>query len=382
MTSTTARGRTAGPHTRTYDTLVIGGGQAGLATAYALAERGVDCLVLEASAHVGDQWRHQYDSLKLFTPNKISHLPGAKLPGPANAFATKDEVADYLQQYALTFQLPVLTETRVEHVARQDQGFSLATSAGPFSCRNLVIATGPFGGQAMVPSLTGQLDAQILQLHSSQYRRPGQLRPGPVLVVGASHSGCDIAFELAATHQTHLCGRDTGEVPIRWDGPAMRLASYALAFRFGHVLTRRTAPGRKARREVMEHGAKRLRVKKADLLGAGVQWNEHRLTGTSSGMPLLADGTRLDVENVIWATGFHHDYSWLQLGALDESGWPREYRGVAQDVPGLYFCGLSFQYSMASMTLHGVGRDARYIARRISRAGRKPAARQDPVRAS
>ncbi|MER8024730.1 flavin-containing monooxygenase [Glutamicibacter protophormiae] len=374
MTSLSTPGRNAGPHTRSIDTVVVGGGQAGLAAARELTRRGVDCLVLEAAEHVAEQWRHQYDSLRLFTPNKISHLPGAKLPGSPNGFAAKDEVADYLQHYARTFDLPVLTGIRVERVARQGDGFALATSAGPFRCRNLVVATGPFGGQAKVPALADALDPRILQLHSSQYRRPGQLRPGPVLVVGASHSGCDIAYELAATHRTHLSGRDTGEIPISWDSPAMRLASWVLAFRFGHVLTRRTAPGRRARREVMEHGARRLRVKKADLLGAGVLWNEHRVVGAADGMPLLADGARLEVENVVWATGFRHDYSWLGLGALDDSGWPREYRGVARDVPGLYFCGLSFQYSMASMTLNGVGRDARYIARRIAAAGRRTAA--------
>lgn len=366
MTSISATGTGKLPRTSQVDTLVIGAGQAGLSTARELSRLGVDCLVLEAAPRIADQWRHQYDSLRLFSSNKISHLPGKKLPGPSNGYCTKDEFADYLQSYAQGLDLPILTGAQVTSVTRTAQGFSVHSRAGNFTSRNVVVATGPHGAQPAIPACAADLDPQILQLHSSQYRRPGQLRPGSVLVVGASHSGCDIACELAATHRVQLSGRDTGEVPVPWESRRMGALTHVLAFAFRHILTRRTPLGRKTRGKMLEHGAPRLRVKKADLEAAGVRWSEQRVTGTDQGLPVLGDGTRCDVQNVIWATGFHHDYSWLQLPVLDDAGWPRECRGVSADIPGLYFCGLAFQYSMASMMLLGVGRDARYVARRIA----------------
>lgn len=354
---------------RSVDTVIIGAGQAGLATAYHLTRRDRRCLVLDSNRRVGDNWRHQYDSLRLFTANRYHGLPGMPFPGKAWDFPMKDEIADFLELYADTFSLPVQLATRVTHVGSHRDGFAVETSRGAVRCRNVVVANGPFGRTPFVPEFAAVLDESILQLHSSAYRRPGQLRDGPALVVGASHSGCDIALEVAATHPTTLAGRDRGEIPVPWDSPMLRVVMPVMEFAFRHVLTRNTPMGRRQRPRVIAHGAPNLRVKRAHLEQAGVVRTQARVTGVRDGIPLLEDGSTVEASNVIWATGYQHDYSWLDLPVLDESGWPREFRGVARDVPGLFFCGLAYQYSFASMTLPGVGRDAAYVARKILERG-------------
>ncbi|WP_109474707.1 flavin-containing monooxygenase [Ornithinimicrobium cavernae] len=350
---------------RAVDTLIIGAGQAGLTTAHLLTRAGRDCLVVDAAHRVGDNWRHQYDSLTLFTPNRVNGLPGQPFPGRPWDFPGKDEVGDYLELYAAQLALPVRLGTRVGHLGSDGSGFRAQTSTGVVHCRNVVIATGPSGRTPAVPACADDLDPAILQLHSSEYRRPGQLRDGPALVVGAAHSGCDIALELAASRPTTLVGRDPGQVPVSWDSPAFKVVLSALVVAQRHVLTRRTPMGRRQRGHVLAHGGPMLRVKRADLADAGVVRSHARVVGTVDGQPQLDDGKVVEVANVIWATGYRHDYSWLDLPVLDESGWPREFRGVARDVDGVFFCGLSYQYAFSSMLLHGVGRDAEYLTRRI-----------------
>ena len=140
--------------------------------------------------------------------------------------------------------LPVRLGIRVER-PRPDagDGFLVTTDAGPIRCDNVVVATGAFGRTPAIPEFAADLDPSILQLHSSEYRRPGQLRDGPVLVVGASHSGTDIAYELAATRPTTLVGRDCGEIPIRLESRLMPVVFPVLMFAWRHVLTRRTPDG-------------------------------------------------------------------------------------------------------------------------------------------
>lgn len=346
-------------------TLIIGAGQAGLATAHLLTRAGHDCLVVDGTQRVGDHWRHQYDSLTLYTPNRVNSLPGLPFPGPPGEFPGKDAVADYLEQYAERLALPVRLATRVEHLGREGTGFCARTSTGTVRSRSVVIATGPQGRTPAVPTCAAELDPGIVQLHSSQYRRPGQLREGPVLVVGGAHSGCDIALEVAGSHPTTLVGRDPGQIPVAWDSPLFPVVLAVLIRVQRHLMTRATPLGRRQRDDVLAHGGQMLRVKRADLADAGVERLPGRVVGAVGGLPQLDDGTVLDVATVIWATGFRHDYSWLDLPVLDDSGWPREFRGVAQDVPGLYFCGLAYQFAFASMLLHGVGRDAQHVTRHL-----------------
>jgi putative flavoprotein involved in K+ transport len=202
--------------TTTIETVIIGAGQAGLSTGYHLQKQGRPFVILDAAARVGDQWRQQWDTLKLYSPTKYDGLPGLKFPGDPWSFPTKDQVGDYLEQYAAQFTLPIRFHTRVESLeADGEGGYVVTTNQGEYRCQNVVVCTGPLGRTPNVPGFAADLNPRILQMHSSEYRRPGQLRPGKVLVVGASHSGTDIAYEVAETHPTILAGRDCGQIPPR-----------------------------------------------------------------------------------------------------------------------------------------------------------------------
>lgn len=346
------------------ETVVIGAGQAGLATGFHLQRRGRSFVILDGASRVGDSWRRQWDTLTLYSPAQYDSLPGLPFPAKSWTFPRKDQVADYLEAYAGRFELPVVLETKVQTLAREDGAYVITTDQGRYRCANVVVATGTFGRTPRVPALSDQLDSSILQLHSSEYRRPGQLRDGAVLVVGASHSGTDIAFEVAQTHPTILAGRDCGQIPPRLDAPTMRVVFPVLLFVWRHLLTRRTPIGRNAMPHIRSHGGPMLRVKRADLEARGVERICSRVEEVQDGMPVV-DGKPRAVANVVWATGFQQVFDWIQLPIFGDDGFPRELRGVVSDAPGLFFCGLSFQYSFSSMLLAGVGRDAAFVVDRI-----------------
>jgi putative flavoprotein involved in K+ transport len=355
-----------GMNTQYIETLIIGAGQAGLATGYHLRRRGRPSLIVDANARVGDNWRQQWDTLRLYTPARYDGLPGLPFPAARWHCPAKDEVGDYLERYALHFGLPVRASTRVERLEPRPGGGYLATVGDEtISCHNVVVATGTFGRTPNVPAFAAGLDPSIRQLHSSQYRRPAQLRPGPVLVVGASHSGLDIAYELAGSRPVILCGPGRGNIPFRPESQRARLLMPVAVFAFRHVLTRRTPMGRRAMKEVRLHGGPAFRIKQDDLDRRGVVRNQARMAGVIGGRPRLGDGTVLDVASVVWCTGFRQVFDWISVPVLDEHGWPAEYRGVVDAAPGLYFCGLSFQYAFSSMVFPGVSRDADYVARQI-----------------
>ena len=254
------------------ETLIVGAGQAGLSTGYHLRRLDRSFLIVDGGERVGDNWRHQWDTLRLYTPAKYDGLPGMPFPGDKWAFPQKDEVADYLESYALRWDLPVRMCTRIDFLeARPEGGFTAAIGADTITCDNVVIATGTFGRTPHVPEFAAELDPSVLQLHSSEYRRPAQLRPGKVLVVGASHSGTDVAYEVAQTHDTVLAGRDPGQMPIRLESRKIKVVLPIMLFMARHVLTRRTPIGRKVMDEIRFHGGPMLRVKRGDLAERGVE---------------------------------------------------------------------------------------------------------------
>lgn len=358
--------------TQHIETLIIGAGQAGLSTGYHLQRMGREFLIVDGNARIGDNWRRQYDSLTLFTPAKADGLDGLPFPGDRWHFPTKDEMADYLELYAVTLDLPVRMQTRVERLTRDGERFAADLNGHRITCDNVVIATGTFGRTPYVPAFAAELDPRIRQLHSSEYRRPDQLPDGRVLVVGASHSGLDIGYELGAARSTTVVGPARGKVPLEWGTRGLRLAFPLIEFAFNHVLTRRTPMGRKTMSKIRHHGAPQLRVKRHHLEERDVEWIEDHIAGVSpEGLPQLADGRTFDVATVVWATGFRQAFDWVDLPLEVRDGWPSEYRGVVDGVPGLFFCGLAFQYAFASGEMNGVGRDAAYVARKI--AARSPA---------
>lgn len=362
------------------ETVIIGAGQAGLATGYHLQRRGRPFVILDANAGVGDNWRQQWDTLRLYSPARYDGLPGLPFPGEPWSFPGKEDVAGYLERYVRRFALPVRLGARAERVdATPGGGYAVTSGDERFTCANVVVATGTFGRTPRIPPVAAELDPDIVQLHSSEYRRPSQLRDGPALVVGASHSGTDIAYEVAETHATILAGRDCGQIPVRLESRRMHLVFPLLMFAWRHLLTRRTPMGRKALAQVRFHGGPMLRVQRADLAARGVERSTSRVDSASSGRPVV-DGRPCNVANVIWATGFRQTFEWIRLPVLDDHGWPREKRGVVDDAPGLYFCGLSFQYAFASMLLPGVGRDAEFVAHHIHDRARGGTSAGEPSR--
>lgn len=368
-------------HADHIETVIIGGGQAGLTTGYHLKRRGHECVILDAGTRVGDQWRRQWDTLRLYSPAKYDGLPGLPFPARPWTFPGKEQVADYLESYAAKFELPVRLETRVESLDElPGGGYVVTTNTGTLTCDNVVVATGTFGRTPNLPDFASDLDPSILQLHSSEYRRPAQLRDGPVLVVGASHSGTDVAYEVAQTHPTILAGRDCGQIPFRIESRAMHFVFPILIFAWRHVVTRRTPIGRKEMAHIRFHGGPMLRVKRSDLAERGVERLTERVTGVRDGLPVVGDRP-VEVTNVVWATGFRQTFDWIHLPILGDDGWPVEMRGVVDSAPGLFFCGLSFQYAFSSMVLPGVGRDADFVACRIIERARSAARTKRPAAA-
>jgi putative flavoprotein involved in K+ transport len=366
-----------------FDVVVIGGGQAGLSVGHHLAGRGLRFCILEAGARVGDQWRQRWDSLRLFTPARFDSLDGMPFPAPADYFPTKDEMADYLEAYAARFSLPVRTAMRVQRLSRREGRFRIEAGGRVLEADQVVVAMASYQTPRL-PAFASQLDPTVVQLHSKDYRRPDQLRPGPVLIAGAGNSGAEIAKELAGAHEIWMAGRDTGHVPFRMEGLAGRklLAPLVLRVLFHRLLTIRTPMGRKARPKIMKEGAPLIRVKPKQLRALGVH-RVGRVQGVRDGLPLLADGRVLPAANVIWCTGFHPGFDWIDLPVLDADGEPLHDGGVSTAAEGLYFVGLHFLYSMSSTMIHGVGRDAARIAGAVTtRARATTEVRQAPLQAT
>ncbi|MCG6988827.1 MAG: NAD(P)/FAD-dependent oxidoreductase [Gemmatimonadetes bacterium] len=352
-------------HAECHETLIVGAGQAGLSVGYHLARLGRPFLILDAGNRIGDAWRERWDSLRLFTPARYDGLDGMPYPAPPHYFPTKDEMGDYLEAYAAHFQLPVRTDTRVDGLTRSGTRFVVTAGRRRFEAENVVVAMSDYQ-KPKVPPFARELDSRIVQLHSKAYRNPAQLRAGPVLLVGAGNSAAELAKELAPRHRVWMSGRDTGHIPFRIEGLAARLVMVRMVVRvlFHHLLTVRTPLGRRVRRKILHKGGPLIRVKPKDLARAGVE-RVPRTAGVENGLPLLEDGRTLDAANVIWCTGFHPGFDWIDLpiqGPLE----PRHRSGIVADEPGLYFVGLFFLHSLSSAMIHGVGRDARRVAEAVT----------------
>jgi putative flavoprotein involved in K+ transport len=284
-------------------------------------------------------------------------------------------MADYLEAYAARFALPVRTGITVNHLSKQGDRFVMEAGNLRFEADSVVVATGAYHIPRM-PAFASELDPAIVQMHSSEYRRPSQLRDGGVLVVGAANSGAEIALEVSRTHQTWLSGRHPGSEPARPGSAADRLITPLIWFVFSHVLTVNTPIGRKAAAQLRSHGVPLARVRPDDLLTAGVERVHARTVGVRDRLPVLADGRILDVANVIWSTGFSPGFEWIDLPIFGHDGEPRHERGVVASHSGLYFVGLFFQSAVISSLVGGVGRDAEYVVQHIARRTSDVAVRQ------
>jgi putative flavoprotein involved in K+ transport len=335
------------------EVIVIGGGQAGLAMGYRLAQRGIGFVILDAAQHVGDAWRTRWDSLRLFTPARYSSLPGMPFPGDPDRYPGKDEVAEYLEAYATRFALPVRTGERVLALQRGPEGWIAATATTRYEAPQVVVATGPFQRPA-IPGLSRGLPAEVVQIHSASYRNPAQLPTGDVLVVGAGNSGVQIAEELALTHRVHLAvGERMPRLPQRvmgknlfWWLEKTGVMDVSVDSLLGRRMSRTdTLIGKSPRmlRSVCLHG------RAMEVQGDAV---------------LTADGGHVSPTSVVWATGFRPHFGWIEAPVLDGRGAPVHRRGVTS-APGLYFLGLSWLYTRGSALIGWVGRDAEHLAPKV-----------------
>ena len=362
-----------------YETIIIGGSQAGLTAGHHLAKEGREFLILEANDSVGDAWRNRWDSMRLFTPAKFSRLPGMRIPGASEwSFVTKDEMADYLEEYARRFKLPVRTSVTVDGLTKSDGWFVVSAGDRRFEAKNVIVATGAHRIPKL-PDFASELDPRIVQMHSSEYRAPSQLAEGDVLVVGAGNSGAEIAYELVETRRCVLAGKSSGQIPVPYDSFRGRMGFRVFRFFMHRIVRVDTRIGRKLRPGLLAHAAPLVRRREQDLAAVGVERVE-RVAGVQDGLPVLEGGRVIEVPNVLWCTGFRNQFSWIDLPVFDEDGQPQHYRGVVESEPGLYFLGLVFQYAASSDVLPGRGRDARYIAKHIA-ARQREAATVEPAEA-
>ncbi len=340
------------------DVLVIGGGQAGLAMGYQLAQRGVRFQIVDAGAEVGSAWRSRWDSLRLFTPAQYDNLTGLPFPAAHDTYPGKDDVANYLQAYAATFNLPVRLNTTVTSLTRNDDRYVAKADAETLEATQVVVATGPFQ-VPFTPPIVERLDPDVHQLYSADYRRPQDVAPGKVLVVGAANSGCQIAQELSATHHVELStGQPIPTIPQRplgrdvwWWASGLRLDRVTVETRLGKRLAGRDQRiGVGPRRLHRRHGV-RIRPRATVAAGRTVSF---------------ADGAAGEFDTVLWATGYTTNHSWIDIPeATDTRGRLLHTRGVTAS-PGLYTLGLTWQHARGSALLGWVSADAAYLAEHIT----------------
>jgi putative flavoprotein involved in K+ transport len=341
-----------------HEVAVVGAGQAGLAIGYFLARQGRRFVILERAGQIAPAWRERWDSLTLFTPRRYSALPGLGFAGDPDAYPTRDEVIIYLERYVETFELPVVLNSEVTALDRDDEGgFRLLVDDRAITADQVVVATGPFQ-TPHVPKAAERLDPRVFQTHAVGYRRPADIPAGKALLVGGGNTGFQIAKELSRTHEVVLSvGSRQKPLPQRllgrdlfWWLTKARILDKTVDSRLGRKLsTRDTLIG-------SSPSALRKRY--------GVELKP-RLVAADGRTVRFEDESELDVDAVIWATGYRPDHSLIKLPIFDEQGRLRHRRGVT-DVPGLFFLGLGWQYTRGSALIGFIKDDAQFIDQQIA----------------
>lgn len=339
-----------------YDAIVIGAGQAGLATGYHLKQAGVRYVILEAAPQPGGSWPKYYDSLTLFSLARYSSLPGFPFPGDPDRYPRRDEVVSYLREYATRFELPIIADAKVQEVERSGAVFRLCTAKGDeYRARALVGASGSFYSPNL-PHLPGQDKFQGKVMHSASYQNAEPFEGQRVIVVGAANSAVQIAVELDTVADVTLATREPVRfVPQRILGCDFVCVAKWTGLDYLPCLKDQSTPVLDSGKYRKALAAKKPRQRRmfVRFTEDGVEWPE---------------GEREAVDAVIFATGFRSNFPYLAgLGALEDSGKPRHRKGVSSVVPGLYFVGMSGQRSFRSATLRGVGDDAAYVIKALRR---------------
>jgi len=349
-----------------YKVIIIGAGQAGLSAGYFLKKRNIGFLILDANERVGDSWRNRWESLKLFTPAKFSSLAGMPFPSDPNYFPTKDEMGDYLENYAKHFNLPVRNNVKVDGLSREENRYCVSAGEQHFEAEHVIIAMSNYQ-IPKTPNFAKDINPDIVQIHSFDYRDMSQLQEGSVLVVGAGNSGSELALEAARNdREVWLAGRDTGHIPFNIEGTLAKLIMVRLVIRFlfHRILTTSTPIGKKIRPKVVSQGGPLIRNKPKDFVEYGIK-RIPKILGVRDGLPVDENEQVIDVKNIIWCTGFYPAYSWIDIPIFKDKE-PMQDRGVVKNEPGLYFVGMHFLYSLSSSMIHGAERDAEYVVSTIS----------------
>jgi putative flavoprotein involved in K+ transport len=346
-----------------FDVVVIGAGQAGLAIGYFLAREGRRFVIIDAADSIGAAWRRRWDSLLLFTPRRYDSLPGLAFPGDPDGYPTRDEVVAYLEQYAAASDLPVELGSAVRSLTKEDAGFVVELDRRRIQADQVVVATGPFQ-VPFVPPLAAQLAADLFQAHSTEYRRPADVPEGTIVVVGGGNTGFQIAQELVSSHRVYL-SIGSRQTPL----PQKFLGRDLFWWLTKTGLIRKTVDSRMGRRARDRDTLVGSTLRKARRRGVNLK---PRAVAASGRTVRFADGSEVDVDAVIWATGYRPDYSWIELPVVDQRGQARHRRGIT-DVPGLYFLGLTWQHTRGSALLGWVKDDAEFLARRIAAHAEAPA---------
>jgi putative flavoprotein involved in K+ transport len=352
------------------EVVVVGGGQAGLAIGHLLARQGRRLAILEAAREPGAAWRSRWDSMRLFTPVRYDSLPGLAFPGDPDSYPGRDDVVAYLAEYARRFELPVELGSRVQAVrARDGDGFLVELADRTYAADQVVVATGPFQ-IPFTPAMATGLDTDVAQMHSSAYRSPGDLPAGTALVVGGGNTGYQIAAELSRSREVHL-SVGARQTPL----PQRILGRDVFRYLEATGLMRKTVESRLVQRlkdrETLIGSSPRAARKQGIRL-------RPRATGAAGRRVTFADGSQLEADAVVWATGYRLDHSFVELPVFDGDGRLGHRRGVTE-VPGLYFLGLPWQHTRGSALLGWVKDDAQFIAQRIDAFARSRAAASAPV---
>jgi putative flavoprotein involved in K+ transport len=395
--------------------VVIGGGQAGLSMSRCLSDDGVDHLVLERES-VGHEWRsRRWDSFCLVTPNWQCQLPGFPYQGAdPEGFMVREEIVGYLEDYVKSFDVPLAEGVEATRLRQESDGtFRIVTNQGEVTADQVVLATGPYQ-VPLKPRIAERLPESVTQLHSSEYRNPGQVPPGEVLVVGTGQSGCQIAEDLhLAGRQVHLAVGSAPRVARRYRGKDVvawldEMGYYgkgidefadadAVRFRANHYVTGRDG-GRDIDLRAFARDGMRLYGRLTDIRGTKLGFdtdlrkNLDAADAVSEGIkdsidafissrginapgekryvpvwePQDEPGERdlAGISTVIWSTGFGRDHRWIEIPVFDGRGYPTHSRGVTS-CEGLYFLGLPWQYTWGSGRFCGVAADAEHLAGRV-----------------
>ena len=337
-----------------YHTVVIGAGQAGLAMGYYLQRGNEKFLILEKGLLAGNAWKNRYDSLKLFTPRMFSSLPGLPLDGDKHDFPSKDDIAIYLHDYATNFNLPIQFETEVIEVTNTNGIFTVVTNKGTVTSKNLVVATGAFQNK-YIPPFAEKISKRVFQIHAAEYKNPSKLKEGTVMIVGGGNSGAQIAVELSTVKNTYI---SVGHKLSFWPLVVARKSIFWWFDKLGILkATSSSFLGKKLKQRGDPIFGFELKeaIKDWDVTMKG------RVVNAEMDYLIFDDQSNLQVDNLIWSTGFKPDFSWLHItGILNAEGEVKHQRGVTS-IKGLYFLGLPWQHRRGSSLLQGVGDDAEYI---------------------